>query len=109
MTADKLVEAFVVRNSTPQAQIECFLRNANDNDKFFTELTSTVFRLPEKERKFKDLEGELAPMFMKKLGLLGTASAIFAGMFDKSGPYEGVKKALIYRACIKMGFISPIC
>jgi UDP-glucose 6-dehydrogenase len=107
MKASKLVEAFVVTNSTPQMQIEHFLRNVNEPDKFLTDLTVAVFRLPKKERTFDQLHSELAQLFVKKLGLWGAISAIFTGLIDESGPMEGVQKAVAYKACIKMGYLAP--
>lgn len=108
MKADKLVEAFVVVNSTPQMQIEALLRNVNDNERFLTELTVKVFRLPKKKRTFIQLKNELALMFVRQLGMWGTVSAVFSGLLDKSGPMEGVQISLINRACKKMGYVNPI-
>jgi hypothetical protein len=108
MKASKLVEAFVVVNSTPQMQIDAFLRNVNDTERFITDLAVTVFRLPKKERTFRQLENELSMMFIKKLGLWGTISAVFSGLRDQSGPMEGVQKSVIYKACIKMGYLNPV-
>jgi hypothetical protein len=108
MKADKLVEAFVVLNSTPQMQIEAFLRNVNDTESFVKELTVAVFRLPNKDRTFKQLEKELASLFVKKLGLWGTVSAIITGLRDRSGPLDGIQKSIISKACVKMGYINPV-
>jgi hypothetical protein len=108
MKANKLVEAFVVVNSTPQMQVEAFLRNADDTEKCIIDLAVTVFRLPKKERSFGQLKKELARMFVSKLGLWGTLSAIFAGLRDESGPMEGAKKSVIHKACLKMGYLNPV-
>jgi hypothetical protein len=108
MKANKLVEAFVVLNSTPQMQVEAFLRNVNNTERFITELTVAVFRLPNKTRTFKQLENELALMFVKKLGLWGTISAILVGLRDKNGPIDGIQKSVITKACVKMGYLNPI-
>jgi hypothetical protein len=108
MKANKLVEAFVVINSTPQMQVEAFLRNLNNTENFIIDLTVTVFRLPNQERTLKQLENELTMMFIKKLGFWGTMSAVLTGLNDKSGPFDGAQKSVIIKACVKMGYINPI-
>jgi hypothetical protein len=105
---NKLVEAFVVSNSTPQMQVECFLRNVNNTEKFLTDLTVAVFGLPKKERSFAQLQTELTQLFIKELGILGVVSAFFSGLTDTYGPIQGIQKAVAYKACIKMGLSSPL-
>lgn len=108
MKSDKLVEAYVIRNSTPQMQMEVFSRNLNNTEKLVVELSAMVFRLPKKERTLKQLEKELSSMFIRRLGVWGTLSAIAAGIYDKHGPIEGIQKSIISRACLKMGYLNPL-
>jgi hypothetical protein len=108
MKADKLIEAIVTANSTPQMQLDSFLRHINDTDEFIIDLVTIVFRLPKKKRTFREMENELTDLFFKQLGLWGSFLATIYGIHDKSGPVEGIKKSIIKRACRKMGFIDPL-
>ena len=109
MNSNKLVEAFVTKNSTPQMQMETFLKNVNNPVKFLIDLSVMVFRLPEKDRTFQELEKELTFLFMKKLGIWGTTRAMVSGLTDADGPIEGIQKSIISKACIKMGLFNPVC
>jgi hypothetical protein len=108
MKSDKLVEAFVIKNSTPMMQMEVFSKNLNDTEQLVIDLSVMVFRLPKRERTLKQLEKELSSLFVKHLGLWGTLSAVASGMYDKSGPLEGVQKSIISKACLKMGYLNPV-
>lgn len=108
MKSNKLVEAFVIRNSTPLMQMEAFSRNMNNPEQFVVELSVLVFRLPARERTYQQFEKELTLLFFKRLGIWGSLTAILAGIYDKSGPVEGVRKSVISNACIKMGYLNPI-
>ena len=108
MKSNKLVEAIVTANSTPQIQMKLLLRNIQNPVQFLIELTVLVFRLPEKERTFLALEKELSLFFMKKLGLWGVLKATIIGIIDADGPIEGIQKAVITKACFKMGLRNPV-
>jgi hypothetical protein len=108
MNSNKLVEAFVTANSTPLMQMETFLRNINNPEKFLVDLSVLVFRLPRKNRTFPELEKELTALFMKKLGLWEMLKAMVSGLIDPAGPIEGIQKTIITRACCKMGLNLPV-
>jgi hypothetical protein len=108
MKSDKLVEAFVIKNSTPLMQMEAFSRNPNDTERLVVELSEQVFRLPKKDRTFEQLEKDLTALFFKELGMLGAAKAIISGLSDESGPIQGVQKSVIKNACLKMGYQNPL-
>ncbi len=108
MNSDKLVEAFVMKNSTPLMQMDAFSRNPNDTEKLVIDLSEQVFRLPQKNRTFSQLEKELTQLFFKELGMLGVMKAIVTGLSDESGPVQGVQKSVILNACLKMGYSSPV-
>lgn len=108
MKSDKLIEAIITVNSTPQIQLDTYMSNVGDTEKFSIDLTTIVFRLPKKERTYKEMENELTQMFMRRLGILEIMSATLMGMTDEAGPIEGVKKAIIIKACTKMGYRNPL-
>lgn len=107
MNSTKLVESFVILNSTPKIQMEAFARNVNNQEKFITDLSVKVFDLPKRDRTVKQLENELTAIFIKRIGVPGLVSSFFSGLVDKSGPIEGIKKNVIQKACVKMGFKHP--
>jgi hypothetical protein len=108
MNSNKLVEAFVMKNSTPLMQMEAFSKNPNDTEKLVVELSEQVFCLPNNNRTFCQLEKDLKQLFFKELGWLGVVKSIFLGLTDKNGPFEGVQKSVIINACLKMGYLNPL-
>lgn len=108
MKSDKLIEAYVTANSTPQIQIDTYLNNVGNTEAFIIEIVAIVFRLPKKDRTYKEMENDLTQLFIKRLGLWGTFLAAIAGIMDKSGPIEGVKKSIINKACARMGYRYPL-
>jgi hypothetical protein len=108
MNSDKLVEAFVMKNSTPLMQMEAFSRNPNNTEMLVVDLSEKVFRLPKKTRTYAQLEKDLTQLFFKELGMFGAAKAIFSGLYDESGPIQGVQKSVIKNACLKMGYQNPL-
>jgi hypothetical protein len=108
MTSDKLVEAFVTTNSTPQMQLDAFLRHINDTDKFTVDLVTTVFDLPVKNRTYKEMQEELSRLFVSKLSIFQLMAAVVTGFFDNNGITDGIKKSVIIKACSKMGYKNPL-
>jgi hypothetical protein len=108
MKSDKLIEAYITTNSTPQIQLDTYLNNIGDTEKFIVEIVAIVFRLTKKERTYKEMEAELTQLFMRRLGVWEILLATLTGLMDSSGPIEGVKKMIIIKACTKMGYKNPL-
>jgi hypothetical protein len=107
MRSDKLIEAYITTNSTPQIQLDTYLNNIGNTDKFIVEIVAIVFRLPKKKRTYKEMEADLTQLFMSRLGVWEILLATLAGLKDSSGPIEGIKKKIIIKACTKMGYKNP--
>ena len=108
MNSNQLMAAIVMANSTSLMQVKSVLRYVNEPIKIEIDLSEKVFRLPKKNRTMEDLEKELTAMFIKKLGVMGTAYAVLSGLVDANGPTEGITKSIITKAVRLMGYKNPV-
>jgi hypothetical protein len=108
MKVDKFVEAIVIANSTPQIQVDTYLNNVGNTESYSVEMAVTVFRMPKKDRTYKEMKDEMTQMFIKQLGLWELIMATLSGLKDKAGPIEGIQKSVIAKACLKMGYRNPV-
>jgi hypothetical protein len=108
MKSDKLIEAYITTNSTPQIQLDTYLNNVGNTEQFIIEIVTVVFRLPKKQRTYQEMESELTQLFMRRLSVWEILLATLSGLKDSSGPIEGIKKSIIIKACTKMGYINPL-
>lgn len=110
MTANKLVEAIVMENTTCAMQMEAFRKNPLDPVKVAIDLSVQVFRLPKRSRTYAELEREMQALFMGLIAAKEVPSMIASmtrGLADPAGPKEGLTKALIISACRTMGLAIP--